>query len=110
MKIVFMGTPEFSVPVLEAIIRAGHDVGYVVTQPDRARNRGKVTFSPVKECAIAAGIDVLQPEKLSQSGETFEKINTFAPDVIVVVAYGQLLKKDMLDIPKYGCFNVHAKG
>lgn len=108
MKIVFMGTPDFAVPVLKAIIEAGHDVGYVVTQPDRARNRGKITFSPVKECAVAAGIAVLQPEKLSQSAETLDKLKEYAPDAIIVVAYGQLLKEPMLELPKYGCFNVHG--
>lgn len=108
MKIVFMGTPEFSVPVLENLIDAGHQVGIVVTQPDRARNRGKVTFSAVKSAAVDHGIKVLQPEKLSQDFETFDEIKSYEPDVIIVVAYGQLLKKDMLEIPKYGCFNVHG--
>lgn len=108
MKIVFMGTPEFAVPVLEALVDAGHEIGLVITQPDRARNRNQVTFSPVKNSALSHGIKVYQPEKLSQDESTKDAVRAFAPDVIVVVAYGQLLKKDVLDMAKYGCFNVHG--
>lgn len=108
MKIVFMGTPEFSVPVLRALVDAGHEIGYAVTQPDRARNRNQVTFSAVKSAALELGIEVLQPEKLSKSPETKEKLAAYEPDVIVVVAYGQLLKPDILELPEYGCFNVHG--
>lgn len=108
MKIVFMGTPDFAVPTLDALVKAGHEVGLVVTQPDRARNRNQVTFSPVKEAALKHGIDVLQPEKLSSDDETFASIKAFGPDAIIVVAYGQFLKKDMLDLPKFGCLNVHG--
>lgn len=108
MKIVFMGTPEFAVPVLKALADAGHEIGYVVTQPDRARNRNQVTFSAVKTAALELGIEVLQPEKLRESAETREKLAAFGPDVIVVVAYGQILKPDILELPEYGCFNVHG--
>ena len=108
MKIVFMGTPDFAVPVLKRIISDGHDVGYVVTQPDRAGNHGKVIFSPVKQTALDAGVTVLQPERISSDEESLELIKAYEPDVMIVVAYGQILKKNVLDIPKYGCFNVHA--
>ena len=108
MKIVFMGTPDFAVPVLKRLIDDGHDVGYVVTQPDRAGNRGKMIYSPVKQVALDAGIEVLQPDRISKDEDALDKIQDFGPDVIIVVAYGQILKKNVLDIPVYGCFNVHA--
>ena len=108
MKIVFMGTPDFAVPVLKRLIDDGHDVGYVVTQPDRAGNRGKMIYSPVKQAALDAGIEVLQPDRISKDEDALDKIQDFGPDVIIVVAYGQILKKNVLDIPVYGCFNVHA--
>ena len=108
MKIVFMGTPDFAVPVLKRLIDDGHDVGYVVTQPDRAGNRGKMIYSPVKQAALDAGIEVLQPDRISKDENALDKIRDFGPDVIIVVAYGQILKKNVLDIPVYGCFNVHA--
>ena len=108
MKIVFMGTPDFAVPVLEKLIEDGHDVGIVVTQPDRAGNRGKVIYSPVKQCAVDHDIDVLQPDHISKDEESLSAIKAFAPDVMIVVAYGQILKKNVLDIPKLGIYNVHA--
>lgn len=108
MKIVFMGTPDFAVPVLHALADAGHEIGYAVTQPDRRRNRGKVTFSPVKEAALELGIPVLQPEKLKDDEDVKQKMKDYAPDALIVVAYGQILKQDVLDIPKLGCFNVHG--
>lgn len=109
MKIVFMGTPDFAVPVLAEIIKAGHEVGYVITQPDKAKNRGKkILFTPVKELALANGIVVLQPEKIKKSPETVELLQAYEPDIIVVVAYGQIIQKEVLDLPKYGCVNVHA--
>ncbi len=109
MRLVFMGTPDFSVPVLSAILEAGHEVGYVVTQPDKARNRGKkVQFTPVKELALQHGIEVLQPEKIKGAPEVLEKLRSYAPDIIVVVAYGQIIQKELLELPKYGCVNVHA--
>ena len=112
MNIVFMGTPEFSVPCLEAIIKAGHNVSAVFTQPDKPKNRGhKMQATPVKECALAHGIEVFQPLSL-RKGEDGEKsgeiLQRLSPDCIVVVAYGQILPKSVLDIPKYGCINVHA--
>ncbi len=112
MNIVFMGTPEFSVPCLEAIIKAGHNVSAVFTQPDKPKNRGhKMQATPVKECASAHGIEVFQPLSL-RKGEDGEKspeiLHRLSPDCIVVVAYGQILPKSVLDIPKYGCINVHA--
>ena len=99
MKVVFMGTPDFSVPVLAEILKAGHEVGYVVTQPDKAKNRGKkVQFTPVKELATAHGIKVLQPEKIKQDGEVLQTLKDYAPDIIVVVAYGQIIQKEILDV------------
>ena len=104
-----MGTPDFAVPVLDAVIRAGHEVGYVITQPDKAKNRGKkVLFTPVKELAVAHDIQVLQPERIKQSPETMELLKAYEPDIAVVVAYGQIIQKELLDLPKYGCVNVHA--
>ncbi|MBR3785100.1 MAG: methionyl-tRNA formyltransferase [Firmicutes bacterium] len=109
MKVVFMGTPDFAVPVLDAIIKAGHEVGYVITQPDKAKNRGKkVLFTPVKELAVANDIQVLQPDKIKESPETMELLKAYEPDIAVVVAYGQIIQKELLDLPKYGCVNVHA--
>ncbi len=109
MKIVFMGTPDFSVPVLKALIDAGHQVGYVVTQPDKARNRGKkIQFTPVKELAVSCGIKVLQPEKIKKDPEIMAILREYEPDIIVVVAYGQIIQKEILELPKYGCVNVHA--
>lgn len=108
MRIVFMGTPEIAVDSLKKLIDDGHDVCAVVTQPDRPKGRGKkLAMSPVKELALEKGIDVLQPEKAS-SEEFVEKIRGLEPDLIVVIAFGQILKKDLLDIPKIGCINVHV--
>ena len=109
MKTVFMGTPDFAVPVLQAMIDAGHQVGYVVTQPDKAKDRGKkIQYTPVKEKALEHGIEVLQPERVRGNEEFYETMKVYAPDIIVVVAYGQILPKEILDLPKYGCVNVHA--
>lgn len=108
MKVIFMGTPDFAVPTLERIAEDGHDVKLVITQQDKKRGRGKkLQFTPVKEKAAELGIDVYQPENVN-SEESIEKIREADPDVIVVVAYGQIMKKDILDMPKYGCLNVHA--
>ena len=107
MKVVFMGTPEFAVPTLQALIDH-HQVAAVVTQPDRQRGRGKkVQFSPVKEKAAEYKIPVLQPEK-ARDEEFIQELETIAPDVIVVVAYGQILQERILNLPKYGCINVHG--
>lgn len=108
MRIVFMGTPEFAVPSLKSLIDGGWNVEAVVTQPDRPRGRGhRVSFSPIKEAAVEAGLKVLQPEKVSE--ESFMKLlEELSPDVIVVVAFGQLIPPAILEIPPYGCINVHA--
>ena len=107
MKVVFMGTPEFAVPTLQALIDH-HQVAAVVTQPDRQRGRGKkVQFSPVKEKAAEYKIPVLQPEK-ARDEEFIQELETIAPDVIVVVAYGQILPERILNLPKYGCINVRS--
>ena len=108
LKIVFMGTPEFAVPSLKALIVAGNKVVSVVTQPDKPKGRGKVlTPPPVKELALQHNIPVLQPEKIRD--ETFiNVIKGLCPDIIVVIAYGKILPKAILDIPPKGCINVHA--
>lgn len=108
MKIVFMGTPEFAVPVLEELID-NYDVKAVVTQPDKPKGRGhKLAFSPVKETAVKHNILVYQPVKLRNDSECIENIKEIEPDFIIVVAFGQILTKEVLDIPKYGCINLHA--
>lgn len=112
MKLVFMGTPEFSLACLEKLIEAGHEVCAVFTQPDKPRNRGKkLQMTPVKECALAHDIPVYQPNSLRRGDEAevmLALLKNLAPDCIIVVAYGQILPKSVLDIPKYGCINVHA--
>lgn len=103
-----MGTPDFAVPTLQSIIDLGHQVAAVVTQPDKARGRGKsVTFSPVKEKALEYNIPVYQPVK-ARDPEFVETLKGLAPDVIVVVAFGQILPKAILGIPPFGCINVHG--
>ena len=108
MKTVFMGTPDFSVGTLEAILEAGHEVAAVVTQPDNPKGRGKaMQATPVKEAALAHGLTVFQPTRIREPGfqEELKKIN---PDVIVVVAFGQIIPQTILELPRYGCINVHA--
>ena len=109
MNVIFMGTPDFSIPVLEGLVKSEkHTVKAVVTQPDKARGRsGKLKFTPVKEYAIENGIDVYTPERVKDEAfvETLKSIDC---DVIVVIAFGQILSQEILDIPKYGCVNVHA--
>ncbi|MCR5700939.1 MAG: methionyl-tRNA formyltransferase [Lachnospiraceae bacterium] len=108
MKLVYMGTPDFAVNTLEALIAAGHEISLVVTQPDKTKGRGKkLVYSPVKECAIANNLTVAQPEK-ARDPEFVEEIKAINPDAIVVVAFGQILPESILEIPKYGCINVHA--
>lgn len=108
MNLIFMGTPDFAVGTLEALIDAGHDVKLVVTQPDKPKGRGKtVQFPPVKECAVAHGIEVYQPKKIREP-ECVEYLRQYDADLIVVAAFGQILPKEILDMPKYGCINVHA--
>ncbi|HIU25545.1 MAG TPA: methionyl-tRNA formyltransferase [Candidatus Copromorpha excrementigallinarum] len=109
MRIVYMGTPDFAVPSLEELHRRGHDISWVVTQPDAVRDRGKkVKFPPVKEKALELGLKVLQPEKLKANSEFEEALREARPDVIAVAAYGKLLPEEILSIPKEGCINVHA--
>ncbi len=108
MKILFMGTPEFAVPSLEALIAAGHTVCGVFTQPDKPKNRGmKLQPTPVKECALVHGIPVFQPVKL-RDGTALAQIQALAPQLIVVAAYGRILPQDILDCPPMGCINVHS--
>ena len=108
MKIVFMGTPDFAVPSLEALIEK-YGVEAVFTQPDRPKGRGKkIAFSAVKEVAVKHDIKVFQPEKLKDDREAIEYLKDIRPDFIIVVAFGQILTKEVLDIPKYGCINLHA--
>ncbi|WP_175614796.1 methionyl-tRNA formyltransferase [Piscibacillus halophilus] len=105
-KIIFMGTPDFSVPVLEALVKYEYEVVAVVTQPDRPKGRKrKLTPSPVKERALEYQLPVLQPEKIRHD---YEDILAYEPDLIVTAAYGQILPKAILDRPKFGCVNVHA--
>lgn len=109
MNIVFMGTPEFAVPTLEAIVKAGHEVAMVVTQPDKAKDRGKkLQFTPVKEKAVELGIPVVQPEKVKNNDRLMQRLEEIRPDLIVVAAYGKILPKEIIDLPRYGCINVHA--
>lgn len=108
MRIIFMGTPDFSVGTLEALAAAGHDVCLAVTQPDKPKGRGKeMQFTPVKEAALKHGIPVYQPVRVRQP-ECVAELRSYQADVIVVVAFGQILPKDILDLTPYGCINVHA--
>jgi methionyl-tRNA formyltransferase len=107
-RLIFMGTPDFAVPTLKALLDHGYTVLAAVTQPDRPRGRGKrLTAPPVKELALERGIEVLQPEKASEES-FYDRIRAKGPDLIVVVAFGQILKKRLLDIPRWGVVNVHA--
>lgn len=108
MRIVFMGTPDFSVPTLEALVASEHEVVGVVTQPDKPKGRGKeIHMSPVKECALQHNIPVYQPVRARD--EAFvDEMRALNPDVMVVIAFGQILPKSLLELPKYGCVNIHA--
>lgn len=109
MKIVFMGTPDFAVPTLEALVQGGHEVLAVVTQPDKPKGRGKaVLMTPVKEKALEYQIPVYQPVRIKKDEEFFEILKQLNPEAIVVTAFGQILPERILTLPKYGCFNVHA--
>ena len=109
MKTVFMGTPDFAAIILDALAGSRHEVAYAVTQPDKAKNRGKkVQYTPVKELALEKGIEVLQPEKVRGNEEFIGLLRECAPDIMIVAAYGQILPKEVLEIPRYGCVNVHA--
>ena len=108
MRAIFMGTPDFSVPVLTAMKEAGHDMLAAVTQPDKPKGRGKeMQMTPVKAKALELGIPVLQPKRV-RDPEFVEQLRELKPDVMVVVAFGQILTKEVLEVPKYGCINVHA--
>lgn len=108
MRVVFMGTPDFAAGILEAVVLAGHELVLAVSQPDKPKGRGKaLQFPPVKEYAISQGIEVYQPRKVREA-ECVEFIRERQPEIIVVAAFGQILPKELLDLPKYGCINVHA--
>jgi methionyl-tRNA formyltransferase len=107
LRVVFMGTPEFAVPALDSV-HAACDVVAVYTQPDRPVGRGlELRHSPVKARAVTLGVSVYQPEKLTLPGE-YERLAELKPDVLVVVAYGQILRRNVLDLPKHGCVNIHS--
>ncbi len=109
MRIIFMGTPDFAVATLEALVRAGHEIPLVVTQPDRPRGRhGALQKSEVRLFAEAQGIPVITPERLRQDTAAQEKLREIAPELIAVTAFGQILPREVLEIPRYGCINVHA--
>lgn len=108
MKLIFMGTPDFAVPTLKTLIESRHEVIAVITQPDKPKGRGKeMQFPPVKEAALEAGIPVYQPVKVRDE-KFVAMMAEWKPDAIIVAAFGQLLPKSILDMPKYGCINVHA--
>lgn len=108
MKIVYMGTPDFSVGALEALIEAGHQVLAVVTQPDKPKGRGKeIQVTPVKACALAHDIPVFQPVKVREP-EAVEVLRGYGADIFVVAAFGQILSEEILTMPRYGCVNIHA--
>src|SRR5699024_6347301 len=105
MRIVFMGTPDFSVGTLEALVAAGHEVVLAVTQPDKPRGRGKeMQLSPVKECAVKHGIPVFQPKKIREP-ENVEFLKNYPADISVVIAFGQILPREILEMYPYGCIN-----
>ena len=109
MRVLFMGTPDFAVPTLEALVKDSHfEVVGVFTQPDRPKGRGnQLAAPPVKEVALQNNISVFQPDKI-RNQETYEMISNLKPDVIVVVAYGKILPIEILEIPPFGCINVHS--
>lgn len=108
MKVIFMGTPDFAVGTLEAIIAAGHEVVLVVTQPDKPKGRsGALQYTPVKECALAHNLEVFQPTRIRLE-ENVEYLRKYDADIMVVAAFGQILPQSILEMKKYGCINVHA--
>lgn len=108
MRVIFMGTPDFSVGTLEALVQAGHKVVLAVTQPDKPKGRGgKMQYTPVKEKALEYDIPVFQPVKVREKS-CVEKLDSYKADVMVVVAFGQILPKEILELTPYGCINVHA--
>ncbi|WP_150465463.1 methionyl-tRNA formyltransferase [Francisella sp. SYW-2] len=109
LNIVFAGTPDISAQVLKDLYQSQHNIQAVLTQPDRAKGRGKkIQFSPVKEVAIANNTPVLQPLSFKKDPQVLEQIRELKPDVIVVIAYGIIVPQEFLDIPKYGCLNIHV--
>ena len=109
MKLVFCGTPAFAVPVLQAVIKAGHEVALVLTQPDRASGRGlERHVPPVKVTALASQIEVIQPDKIKNNLELRAQLEAIGPDAIVVVAYGRIIPQWMLDLPRFGNINLHG--
>lgn len=108
MKVIFMGTPDFSVGTLKALVEAGYEVVLAVTQPDKPKGRGKeMQFTPVKECATEYGIPVYQPKRIREP-ECVQVLRNYEADIMVVVAFGQILPKEILEMCPYGCVNVHA--
>lgn len=108
MKIVFMGTPDFAVGALKALIDAGHEITAVVTQPDKAKGRsGQPVYSPVKVCALEHNIPVFQPKRI-KTPEAIEELKQYPADIFIVAAFGQILSQEILDMPPYGCLNIHA--
>ena len=109
LRLVFCGTPQFAAPTLEALIAAGHEIALVVSQPDRPIGRKQIlTAPPVKQTALARGLEVTQPEKIKNNAEFRARLESIAPDAIVVVAYGRIIPKWMLDLPRLGCINLHG--
>lgn len=109
MKTVFMGTPDFAVPCLNKLFNEGHEIGFVITQPDKAKDRGKkLKYTPVKEFALEHDLKVYQPIKIKDDSDILKALREYSPDIIVVVAYGQILPKEILDLPRLGAINVHA--
>lgn len=106
MRILFLGTPDFAIKALDKLVSEGYDVVGVVTQPDKRRNRGEVSFSPVKEYAVNSGIRVYQYNSIRKEG--VEDIKAINPDVMITCAFGQIISQEILDIPKYGVLNIHA--
>lgn len=109
MKIVFMGTPEFAASILAKLAESGHEIGFAVSQPDKAKNRGKkILPTPVREEAEKHGIPVLQPSSIRENEEFLTILREYAPDLIVVAAYGKMLPTSILSLPRLGCVNVHG--
>jgi methionyl-tRNA formyltransferase len=109
MRLVFCGTPQFAVPTLKALLQAGHDIRLVVTQPDRPSGRGmQVVAPPVKQAALDSGLQVVQPEKIKNNAEFRSQLEAIQPEAIIVVAYGRIIPKWMLELPRHGNLNLHA--
>jgi len=108
LRSIFLGTPQFAVPTLEAMVAAGHEVLAVYTQPDRPKGRGQsLAMSAVKVSALRLGLPVIQPERI-RNPESVQELEQFAPDIMVIVGYGQLIPQNIIDIPRFGIINVHG--